>query len=340
LKPWDYSKDEFDEASIKNVLVGLTARHRLITSSKLRILNPQRAPDVLPISGLVSFVAPQFADTVREEWDRSRITGDVSSMDHFRRLLARSTVVHDPNAEDQDMLTLATKCLLGESNPSILSTKPQIPERIEDDAFVDDGKMSTSRRSCLQWLGNPNNSWLRYELGSVSFKPVLHSMKSSGMYGFVCEEIVTASSLSNLIPPGQITGNLAYRMAVRCGKSFATEQGLRQHLSSHHAPPGTWLCRTCGVDCVTSQARTHHERTCGQPVSFSTTNDGPPTAGAKIKVGNKKGRPAKVNQAKDEKDADGSYRVPSYRGKFIYLVDGVASYHTRILKSIFNIFLL
>jgi hypothetical protein len=59
---------------------------------------------------------------------------------------------------------------------------------------------------------------------------------------------------------------MAFRCGVRCGRHFGSEPGLRQHVSALHAPPGTWLCRTCGVDCITSQARTHHERSCGQPI--------------------------------------------------------------------------
>ncbi len=47
-----------------------------------------------------------------------------------------------------------------------------------------------------------------------------------------------------------------------CGRMFGTEQGLRQHIAAMHAPPGTWLCRICGKDCRTSQARTVHEKAC------------------------------------------------------------------------------
>jgi hypothetical protein len=32
--------------------------------------------------------------------------------------------------------------------------------------------------------------------------------------------------------------------------------------SDMHAPPRTWLCRSCGVDCRTSLAWTYHERYC------------------------------------------------------------------------------
>ena len=62
---------------------------------------------------------------------------------------------------------------------------------------------------------------------------------------------------------GGVVGLGAYRAAVRCGRSFNSEAGLRQHILASHAPPDTWLCRSCGGDCGTSQARSHHERSCG-----------------------------------------------------------------------------
>jgi hypothetical protein len=87
--------------------------------------------------------------------------------------------------------------------------------------------------------------------------------------GFVCEEIVTASSLTTSGANGAVTGPAAYRTAVRCGRPFSNEQSLRQHIVAFHAPAGTWLCRSCGIDCVTSQARAHHERSCSVPDGMS-----------------------------------------------------------------------
>jgi len=157
-------------------------------------------------------------------------------------------------------------------------------------------------------------------------------MKASLMYGHICEEITTASSVSTGAT-GQIIGNLAFKLAIRCGKCFGSEQGLRQHHSTHHAPPGTWLCRNCKADCVTSQARTHHERSCGQPsaaggssnFSSATSSSG----SSKKDTGKKKGKAAKGGSAatKEEKDADGSVRVPSYRGVW---VDQAGKYFIKI----------
>jgi hypothetical protein len=322
LRDWDYETDDFDEDTLKDVWIGLTARHRLITSSKLLIQNPKNsAPDVLPVSGLLNFVVPHFAEAVREEWDRSRIGNDDASMRHFQKLLTRSLVVHAPKVEDQSVFKLAMKTLQGDMEDPIRSKDPKIPKNIADEKFIIDGKVASSRRSALQWLGPVEDSWLRYELGSVNFGPILSAMKASLNYGHICEEIVTASSVTTGAT-GQIFGNVAYKLAVRCGRSFGSEQGLRQHLSTHHAPPGTWLCRTCKADCVTSQARTHHERSCGQPSAGSGSATDVPVATSdgvsKRGVGKKKVKTSKGDDAiKEEKDADGSIRVPSYRGVWV-----------------------
>jgi hypothetical protein len=350
-RDWDYSIDAtFDEEVLREAWIGLTARHRLITSSKLRIENPRSPADLLPVSGLLSFALPHFSDAVKEEWDRSRIGNDAASISHFRKLLTRSLVVHDPSSsgdssvkkEDEknevappsSIYELAMKTLKGDMPESIRCTDdPPIPDQISDDRFITDGKVASSRRSALQWLGPLEDSWLRYELGSVSFQPILYAMKTSLMYGHICEEITTASSLTTGAT-GQIIGNLAFKLGVRSGKCFSSEQGLRQHLSTHHAPPGTWLCRTCKVDCVTSQARTHHERSCGQPSNAGgSANDG--TASSKKdtkKKGKAKGGGGSAG-AKEEKDADGSIRVPSYRGVW---VDQAGKYYIKIQSQRVN----
>lgn len=66
--------------------------------------------------------------------------------------------------------------------------------------------------------------------------------------------------------------------AILCGRKFANEATLRQHKTAMHAPRGTWLCRTCGGDCITSNARTQHERYCGE---YHADSSSAPTSGAK-----------------------------------------------------------
>jgi hypothetical protein len=267
FKQWDYSRDKLPEATIfKEAWIGLTARHRVMTSSTLRIQQRQSL-DLVPVSGLVDFVAPHFSDVVREEWDRSKIASDSSSMEHFRQLMARSTVVHHPDSPETDTHTLALLALNGNLPSSHRFQDAAVPRVLSEDEFISKGMVAFSRRFCLMWLGPPEQSWLRYELGNTSVKHILDAMKVTNNHGAVCEEITTASSTTSSGATGQVAGTMAYRLAVRCGRHFGSEQGLRQHISALHAPPGTWLCRTCASDCVTSQARTHHERSCGQSSS-------------------------------------------------------------------------
>jgi hypothetical protein len=318
LQDWDFERDDFGEDVLKDSLIGLTARHRIMTSAKAAL----SAAEILPFSRLVNFLTPQFADAVREEWDRSRIGHDRACREHFQKLLTRSIVVHHPNASVQDLYTLALWALRGKIRDSVHAKDPDVPSPITDDQFVADLKGSNARRYQLRWLGPPESSWLRYELGVARFDPILDAMLVSTYCGHVCEEIITVLATSNAGSTGQVTGSLAYKFAVRCGRSFGSEQGLRQHHSTMHASPGTWLCRICGADCVTSLARTHHERTCGQP-KFKQSEDGPPPAAGKTTKKKeqhgsssnsiKKGA-EKTNTGQEEKDSDGSARVPSYRG--------------------------
>jgi hypothetical protein len=327
-KEWDFGVDKLDEDMIKDAWIGLTTRHRILTTSAVNNSQARSSADLLPVSGLVNFVAPHFADSVREEWDRSRISNDSVSMKHFRKLLTRSVVVHAPQSEEQDVFKLALQSLTGKLSAPDRSEDP-VPDLISDEDFVNDGKIGSSRRSALQWLGRGEDSWLRYEVGIVSFQPILDAMRASGVHGHLCEEIVTASSTTTTGATGQVAGTLAYRLAVRCGRHFGSEQGLRQHLSALHAPPGTWLCRTCGSDCVTSQARTHHERSCGQPTAFQEGENGgaPKSTGVGSSKGSKKTGPVGVVGKKtgpkttpsisEEKDPDGSIRVSGYRGVWV-----------------------
>lgn len=328
---WNFGIDgDIPESIVREGWVGLTCRHRIMTSSSMS-LDHARGQERAPVSGLLGFVAPHFADVVREEWDRSRITGDTDSMAHFRSLVARSTVAHFDNSQDTTLLPEEQS--LAALNGRLDTRErldPEIPEMVYDDAFVSDGKINFSRRGALAWLGRIEWSWLRYELGKAKLQHILDAMKISNRHGHICEEITTASSTTSSGATGQVAGTLAFRLAIRCGRHFGSEQGLRQHVSALHAPPGTWLCRTCGSDCTTSQARTHHERSCGAPMA-GTANGEPganvgatPTVGqgntGKSGVGKKKSGRSSASQpanSTEEKDPDGSLRVPGYRGVWV-----------------------
>lgn len=131
---------------------------------------------------------------------------------------------------------------------------------------------------------------------------------------------------------GCVVGLGAYRAAVRCGRSFNSEQGLRQHIVACHAPPDTWLCRSCGGDCGTSQARSHHERSCGVEEKVKEFGGAVPSVGKAPKSRGPKKKIAKNLAAAviPDKDGDGSTRVSGYRGvwqkngKYFIKIAGVA----------------
>ena len=263
-KEWDFSDDDLSRDQVKKACIGLTARHRILTSPSV-YAGSRDSRHQGPVPGLVKFLLPHFPDTVGEEWDRSRIEQDAPSMGHLRKLAGRSIVVYQASSQQNDLYQLALDGMNGKLPSGGRSRDPLVPVVIQDETFVADGKFSQSRRSALACFGPDSRSWMRYELGSASLQVIQDVMRSSGAHGYVCEEVVTASSLTSSGATGTVSGTMAYRLAVRCGRCFGSELGLRQHMAAMHAPPGTWLCRTCGVDCGTSPSRTAHERTCGQP---------------------------------------------------------------------------
>mmetsp|Transcript_8344 Transcript_8344/g.18907 ORF Transcript_8344/g.18907 Transcript_8344/m.18907 type:complete len:1392 (-) Transcript_8344:222-4397(-) len=325
---WDFEAEQINESVMKDACIGLTARSRIMTASQLTSEHRASNVEVLPVSGVVSFLSPHFASVVREEWDRSNISKDTESMQHFSKLVARSTVVHHRASPIRDMHEMAISALEGKIGFPERFGDPIAPSFVSDDEFVSADKVTFSRRGCLSWLGSKSVDWLRYELGKADFEPILNAMKVSVKHGSFCEEITTASSTTSSGVTGQVSGTAAYRMAVCCGRHFGSDQGLRQHISAQHAPPGTWLCRTCGIDCITSQARTHHERTCGQPANGSSepgsSAGANPTVGQgpKNTVGKKKTQRTGTSTQQggvsaEEKDPDGSLRVPGYRGVWV-----------------------
>jgi hypothetical protein len=237
-KDWDFTKDEIPESVVKEAWIGLTTRHRIFTTNILAI-PLQQGRELFPVSNLLSFVMPQFMDQVKEEWDRCGLSSDTSSIGHFRKLLARAVIVHCDSSDDTDMQALALNALNGELVSSVLSEAPEAP---------------------------PVLSLLMYTLGSIDYQQILDAMKLSTFHGHYCDEITPASTLTSSGANGQISGTSAFRMAVCCGRHFGSELGLRQHKAAQHASVGTWLCRTCSCDCITSQARAFHEKLCGKPI--------------------------------------------------------------------------
>ena len=336
-KFWDFSVDNPSQEQVKTACTGLTARHRILTARSV-YAGYLHSRHQGPVPSLVKFLIPHFSDEVQAEWDRSKIETDGNSMEHMRKLAARSIVVYHPNAEHGDLYKLALDGMNGDLPSADRSQEPDVPVVISDETFVNENKVFHSRRAALTCFGHIElKAWMRYELGSASFKVIDDAIRRSGAHGYVCEEIVTASSLTSSGATGAVCGTMAYRLAVRCGRSFGSDLGLRQHVAAMHAPPGTWLCRSCGVDCGTSPSRTAHERSCGQPPpgadepggtqggdSLSTeqgTGTGQRHFGI-ISVVGKKGKkkktgPAAISAGPTDKDSDGSFRVPGYRGVWV-----------------------
>ena len=266
--------------------IGLTSRHRILLASTLTSTY-RGSIYPTPVPTLLSFLIPPFSEVTREEWDRSRVYNCAASMKHYRGLLARSVVTYiSPIDDDEDVddvlddirymtqVELAKKAMegIGIFSPENRKDDGDKSQLVSTDQLISSGKFMQSRRFAVAWLTNN----LRQEFSRFSLDPILDAIQRAGKAGYVCEEVVVApvtctsigsntasgskdqSSILNLLG----SGSGGFKCAIRCGRTFTSEQGLRQHLAALHAPPGTWLCRSCGGDCGTSQARTHHERYC------------------------------------------------------------------------------
>ncbi len=251
-----------------NYLLGLTARHRILTCSHLSAAFKGTLYPA-PVPSLIQFLCPQYMDITREEWDRSRISSCVKSIRHIRSLVGRAVIVHPALQQDDanvnfdiavNQVQLAWDAMEGMSlysevfdngGDSLASSDLSLGHASTEN-LVMSGKITQSRRFATAWL----SSSMRQEL-ACSLDHILGAVNhSSASAGYVCEEIVSSGA------SGSAGGGNLYGCAVRCGRIFTNEQGLRQHLAAMHAPPGTWLCRSCGADCGTSLARTYHERYC------------------------------------------------------------------------------
>mmetsp|Transcript_13247 Transcript_13247/g.15409 ORF Transcript_13247/g.15409 Transcript_13247/m.15409 type:complete len:1475 (+) Transcript_13247:140-4564(+) len=328
---WDFSLDVNADGSIVDLKdkigdveskrnerksLGLSARHRIIIASSMHSIYRDTVYTA-PVPGLLSHFIPQLVDVIKEEWDRSRIQNCVESIEHIRKLVCRGVVVYSGyNESSENMYEMALATMAGKlDSTDVYDTHSG---SISTDQMISDGKIVQSRRSAASWLrpGSP----IRYELGSTPLDPIINAMKAKAASGFICEEIVTASSLTSSGAGGTISGAAAYKSAVRCGRTFASEQGLRQHISALHAPPGTWLCRRCSIDCGTSQARTHHERSCGSDAATGMTSGRETSLGGGVPTVGQTSKKKKSSASKginEGKDSNGCIRVPGYRGVWV-----------------------
>ena len=338
----EYEPKDHEKAG-PSMLLGLTTRHRVLVAPTMSVLG-DNIMYTTPVTALVSFLLPQFFDIVGEEWDRAGMVHCASSMGHIKRLLCRSVVVHQSSPsknEAKDMMTLTMESLSGKLSPSLdqLASIDSTPgPKFED--FCRKSLIASSRKLAFHWLRPGSN--IRHELARSRMDRILDYIAARASAGFFCEEITTLSSLTVSGSSGAVVGAAGYRLAARCGRLFASETTLRQHIAQSHAPPGTWICRVCDQDCCASSWRTQHERTCGttQKVPGSEKNSGgankrggashlggmAPTVGQNSKKSGTTG--GKKNPA-PSKDADGSFCVPSWRGiwvnsagKYFVKIDG------------------
>eukprot|EP00804_Cyclotella_cryptica_P013430 CCRYP_005179-RA/>CCRYP_005179-RA protein AED:0.02 eAED:0.02 QI:33/1/1/1/1/0.75/4/1587/1203 len=314
----DIAANSQGEKPLGKQLIGLTARYRILLASSMHATCNGHTYTA-PIHSLLSFLAPHFVDIVRDDWDRSKLSQCERSKSYLRKLIARSVVVYGYSSNspsENDMFSVALQSLNGEISSSS-SSLSEIGLCLESKEIEGIKKNSLQRKDAMAWF-RPDSAMLK-ELNESSLDSILATVKSINALGFVCEEIVTASSLTTSGANGAVTGPAAYRTAVRCGRPFSNEQSLRQHIVAFHAPAGTWLCRSCGIDCVTSQARAHHERSC------SVTDGG---IHATLLSAVKTPAPLKENRRGPKKKEvknlaaakvrnDNSSRVPGYKGVWV-----------------------
>lgn len=301
---WDFSKDVGVEASDesprkciisspggertggtsgKHHTIGLTARHHILLASRMHAQYRGQIHKA-PILGLLSFLSPQFADTIRDDWEKCRAAGCTHSMSYIQTLLARLVIVYAGDAVNRsiiDSTALSLKAITGELVSRQSMPSYSVTDEDEGlDKLISSKKISQSNKIAVAWF--PVFSTIRKEIGQVSLDLILTGIKRVSATAFVCEEICTASSTTVTGGGGGVAGLSTYRPAVRCGRCFSSESGLKQHVMSSHAPRGTWLCRISGVDCGTSQARAQHERALRAPRRVSSTS---PVKGDALVVG-------------------------------------------------------
>ena len=108
----DKNTNTASNSNKKTGLIGLTARHKIIIASSLHS-KYRDAVYPTPVPGLLSFLIPQLADVVREEWDRSRIHTCKESIKHVRKLLCHGVCVYTGSNHAQDMYSIVMYYMLG-----------------------------------------------------------------------------------------------------------------------------------------------------------------------------------------------------------------------------------
>ena len=187
------SKKEIESREENKLHIGLTARHRILIASTMHARYRGQVYKA-PVPGLLSFLTPQFTDVTRDEWERCKVYNCKKSMEHIRSLVARSVVVY---SSGRSVGTL--NGLLKLSFASMNGELPEQPGNIaheddELDEWIKRQKIVQTRRFAAAWF-RPLSP-MRKSFGNISLDPIITIVKKSNALGFVCEEVVTASSLT------------------------------------------------------------------------------------------------------------------------------------------------
>ena len=195
-------------------------------------------------------------DGIKEEWDRCKFSIDSQGL--LILLLLSFILLYIDNSISLLGHAWVQDCVKnGIISNSDTPVSLRSSQKLISSVDIPNASLFTASRmkSALQWISEELAHDFNYLPHNVGDNLAISS-------SFICCEVVPGSNYC----------------ASLCGRKFANEANLRQHKTAMHAPRGTWLCRTCGGDCITSSARTQHERYCGE---YHMENSSITTTGAK-----------------------------------------------------------
>jgi hypothetical protein len=187
------NKKEGESKEESKLHIGLTARHRILVASCMHAKYRGQVYKA-PVPGLLTFLTPQFTDVIREDWERCKLYNCKKSMEHIRLLLARSIVVYSGGCSI-DKVSGLYELSLASMNGELPGQQGSIAHEDDElDEWVKRQKIVQTRKFAAAWF-RPLSP-MRKSFGKLSLDSIIATMKRSNALGFVCQEIVTASSLT------------------------------------------------------------------------------------------------------------------------------------------------
>jgi hypothetical protein len=187
------NKKEGESKEESKLRIGLTARHRILVASCMHAKYRGQVYKA-PVPGLLTFLTPQFTDVIREDWERCKLYNCKNSMEHIRSLLARSIVVYSGGCS-VDKVSDLYELSLASMNGELPGQQGSIAHEDDElDEWVKRQKIVQTRKFAAAWF-RPLSP-MRKSFGKLSLDSIIATMKRSNALGFVCQEIVTASSLT------------------------------------------------------------------------------------------------------------------------------------------------